>query len=87
MSGDRGNDESAKERLDSTDGRNGSSIAEVPVKGGLYEVDMRKRICKHSYWEGPHWRIRRALWFVQKKDAWLPVREDVGEALETAYQR
>ncbi|XP_073129057.1 phospholipase SGR2-like isoform X2 [Henckelia pumila] len=59
----------------------------VPVKGGLYEVDLTKRHCFPVYWNGENRRVLRGHWFARKGGLdWLPVREDVSEQLEYAYR-
>ncbi|KAL8142744.1 hypothetical protein V2J09_015776 [Rumex salicifolius] len=60
----------------------------VPVKGGLYEVDLLKRHSFPVYWNGENRRVLRGHWFAQSGGLnWLPVREDVSEQLEFAYCR
>ncbi|KAK4492143.1 hypothetical protein RD792_002940 [Penstemon davidsonii] len=59
----------------------------VPVKGGLYEVDLVKRHCFPVYWNGENRRVLRGHWFARKGGLdWLPLREDVSEQLEYAYR-
>lgn len=59
----------------------------VPVKGGLYEVDLTKRHCFPVYWHGENRRVLRGHWFARKGGLdWLPIREDVAEQLELAYR-
>lgn len=59
----------------------------VPVKGGLYEVDLEKRHCFPVYWNGEDRRVLRGQWFALNKGLdWLPIREDVAEQLEFAYR-
>ncbi|KAL2519786.1 Phospholipase SGR2 [Forsythia ovata] len=59
----------------------------VPVKGGLYEVDLIKRHCFPVYWNGENRRVLRGHWFALKGGLdWLPLREDVAEQLEFAYR-
>ncbi|KAI3965003.1 hypothetical protein MKW92_026283 [Papaver armeniacum] len=59
----------------------------VPVKGGLYEVDLIMRQCFPVYWTGENRRVLRGHWFGRKSGLdWLPVREDVAEQLEFAYR-
>lgn len=59
----------------------------VPVKGGLYEVDLFQRRCYPVYWTGDHRRVLRGHWFAQKGGLdWLPLREDISEQLEIAYR-
>nr|GMD14975.1 Phospholipase SGR2 [Ipomoea batatas] len=59
----------------------------VPVKGGLYEVDLAKRHCFPVYWNGENRRVLRGHWFACKGGLdWLPLREDVAEQLEYAYR-
>ncbi|KAL3513354.1 hypothetical protein ACH5RR_026071, partial [Cinchona calisaya] len=59
----------------------------VPVKGGLYEVDLVKRHCFPVYWSGENRRVLRGHWFARKGGLdWLPLREDVAEQLEFAYR-
>ncbi|XP_077224242.1 phospholipase SGR2-like isoform X2 [Tasmannia lanceolata] len=58
----------------------------VPVKGGLYEVELAKRHCFPVYWHGENRRVLRGHWFARKNGLdWLPLREDVAEQLEFAY--
>ncbi|XP_048500563.1 phospholipase SGR2 isoform X3 [Beta vulgaris subsp. vulgaris] len=60
----------------------------VPVKGGLYEVDLMRRHCFPVYWYGENRRVLRGHWFAQSGGLdWLPLREDVAEQLEFAYRR
>ncbi|KAK4440927.1 Phospholipase SGR2 [Sesamum alatum] len=59
----------------------------VPVKGGLYEVDLVKRHCFPVYWNGENRRVLRGHWFARKGGLdWFPLREDVSEQLEYAYR-
>ncbi|KAG9129035.1 hypothetical protein Leryth_016859 [Lithospermum erythrorhizon] len=59
----------------------------VPVKGGLYEVDLAKRHCFPVYWNGENRRVLRGHWFARKgRLDWLPLREDISEQLEFAYR-
>ncbi|XP_022152435.1 phospholipase SGR2 isoform X2 [Momordica charantia] len=59
----------------------------VPVKGGLYEVDLVKRHCFPVYWNAENRRVMRGHWFARKGGLdWLPIREDVAEQLEIAYR-
>ncbi|KAF8404347.1 hypothetical protein HHK36_009230 [Tetracentron sinense] len=59
----------------------------VPVKGGLYEVDLAQRHCFPVYWNGENRRVLRGHWFARKGGLdWLPLREDVAEQLEFAYR-
>ncbi|CAI8600501.1 unnamed protein product [Vicia faba] len=59
----------------------------VPVKGGLYEVDLIRRHCFPVYWNGENRRVLRGHWFARKGGLdWLPIREDVAEQLEIAYR-
>nr|XP_043630701.1 phospholipase SGR2-like isoform X2 [Erigeron canadensis] len=58
----------------------------VPVKGGLYEVDLLKRQSFPVYWNGDNRRVLRGHWFARKGSLdWLPLREDIAEQLEFAY--
>ncbi|KAK8463648.1 hypothetical protein PHAVU_011G002700 [Phaseolus vulgaris] len=59
----------------------------VPVKGGLYEVDLVARHCFPVYWNGENRRVLRGHWFARKGGLdWQPLREDVAEQLEIAYR-
>ncbi|XP_062107910.1 phospholipase SGR2 isoform X2 [Humulus lupulus] len=59
----------------------------IPVKGGLYEVDLEKRYSFPVYWSGENRRVLRGHWFARKGGLdWLPLREDVAEQLEIAYR-
>ncbi|XP_057772583.1 phospholipase SGR2-like isoform X2 [Salvia miltiorrhiza] len=59
----------------------------VPVKGGLYEVDLVRRHCFPVYWYGENRRVLRGHWFARKGGLdWHPIREDVSEQLEYAYR-
>ncbi|KAG9458807.1 hypothetical protein H6P81_003315 [Aristolochia fimbriata] len=59
----------------------------VPVKGGLYEVDLLKRHCFPVYWNGENRRVLRGQWFARKNGLdWFPMREDIAEQLELAYR-
>ncbi|XP_065870375.1 phospholipase SGR2-like isoform X2 [Euphorbia lathyris] len=59
----------------------------VPVKGGLFEVDLVRRHCFPVYWNGENRRVLRGHWFARKGGLdWLPLREDVAEQLEVAYR-
>ncbi|KAL3574143.1 hypothetical protein D5086_024756 [Populus alba] len=84
----------ALENADSPEGGRAAQLHEVeeervgvPVKGGLYEVDLVKRHCFPVYWNGENWRVLRGHWFARKGGLdWLPLREDVAEQLEIAYR-
>ncbi|CAL9216981.1 unnamed protein product [Arabidopsis halleri] len=59
----------------------------VPVKGGLYEVDLVRRHCFPVYWNGDNRRVLRGHWFARKGGLdWLPIPETVSEQLEVAYR-
>ncbi|KAM0037137.1 putative DDHD domain, alpha/Beta hydrolase [Helianthus debilis subsp. tardiflorus] len=59
----------------------------VPVKGGLYEVDLLRRHSFPVYWSGDNRRVLRGHWFARKGSLdWFPLREDVAEQLEFAYR-
>ncbi|CAA7061232.1 unnamed protein product [Microthlaspi erraticum] len=59
----------------------------VPVKGGLYEVDLVRRHCFPVYWNGDNRRVLRGHWFARKGGIdWLPIPETVSEQLEIAYR-
>ncbi|KAL2609785.1 hypothetical protein R1flu_028358 [Riccia fluitans] len=59
----------------------------VIVKGGLYEVYLHQRRCSPVYWRRDHRRVLRGHWFALKGGLdWLPVREDIAEQLEIAYE-
>ncbi|XP_024439843.1 phospholipase SGR2 isoform X3 [Populus trichocarpa] len=82
------------ENADSPEGGRAAQLREVeeervgvPVKGGLYEVDLVKRHCFPVYWNGENRRVLRGHWFARKGGLdWLPLREDVAEQLEIAYR-
>ncbi|XP_061946303.1 phospholipase SGR2-like isoform X3 [Populus nigra] len=82
------------ENADSPEGGQAAQLHEVeeervgvPVKGGLYEVDLVKRHCFPVYWNGENRRVLRGHWFACKGGLdWLPLREDVAEQLEIAYR-
>ncbi|XP_011006185.1 PREDICTED: phospholipase SGR2-like isoform X2 [Populus euphratica] len=82
------------ENADSPEGGRAAQLHEVeeervgvPVKGGLYEVDLVKRHCFPVYWNGENRRVLRGHWFARKGGLdWLPLREDVAEQLEIAYR-
>ncbi|XP_057864336.1 phospholipase SGR2 isoform X8 [Cryptomeria japonica] len=68
---------------------NAEEAVGVPVKGGLYEVDISKRYCFPVYWHGENRRVLRGHWFARKggsRSEWLPLREDIAEQLEFAYR-
>jgi hypothetical protein len=51
------------------------------------QVDLVKRHCFPVYWNGENRRVLRGHWFARKGGlGWLPLREDVAEQLEIAYQ-
>ncbi|XP_010460975.1 PREDICTED: phospholipase SGR2 [Camelina sativa] len=59
----------------------------VPVKGGLYEVDLVRRHCFPVYWNGDNRRVLRGHWFARKGGLdWLPIPETLSEQLEVAYR-
>ncbi|KAI3721111.1 hypothetical protein L2E82_32115 [Cichorium intybus] len=59
----------------------------VPVKGGLYEVDLLRRHSFPVYWNGDNRRVLRGHWFALKGGLdWFPPREDVAEQLEFGYR-
>ncbi|EOA39604.1 hypothetical protein CARUB_v10008231mg [Capsella rubella] len=59
----------------------------VPVKGGLYEVDLVRRHCFPVYWNGDNRRVLRGHWFARKGGLdWLPMPETLSEQLEVAYR-
>mmetsp|Transcript_127 Transcript_127/g.965 ORF Transcript_127/g.965 Transcript_127/m.965 type:complete len:769 (+) Transcript_127:453-2759(+) len=59
----------------------------VPVRGGVYEVDLQSRIMKPTYAPGAAHRTVRGTWFVEKKEGeWYPLGETLAEQLEGAYR-
>ncbi|XP_010499700.1 PREDICTED: phospholipase SGR2-like isoform X2 [Camelina sativa] len=60
----------------------------VPVKGGLYEVDLVRRHCFPVYWNGDNRRVLRGHWFARKGGLdWLPIPETLSEQLEVWRRR
>uniref|UniRef100_A0A0D9X3Q3 DDHD domain-containing protein n=1 Tax=Leersia perrieri TaxID=77586 RepID=A0A0D9X3Q3_9ORYZ len=50
------------------------------------DVDLMRRHCFPVYWNGENRRVLRGHWFARKGDLdWIPLREDVSEQLELAY--
>ncbi|AQK51135.1 Phospholipase SGR2 [Zea mays] len=52
----------------------------------VLQVDLMRRHCFPVYWNGENRRVLRGHWFARKGGVdWIPVREDVSEQLELAY--
>uniref|UniRef100_A0A0E0FDG6 Uncharacterized protein n=1 Tax=Oryza meridionalis TaxID=40149 RepID=A0A0E0FDG6_9ORYZ len=50
------------------------------------DVDLMRRHCFPVYWNGENRRVLRGHWFARKGGLdWIPLREDVSEQLELAY--
>ena len=46
----------------------------LPVKSGLYEVDMVKRRMQPCYWPGTTHRVIRGSWFIDKGSGYAPLK-------------
>ncbi|KAL4237730.1 Phospholipase ddhd1 [Mactra antiquata] len=55
----------------------------ILVRGGLYEVDVTKQICRPVYWSGDRSKIMRGTWFMD--GTWQPVEEGYSTQIETEY--
>jgi hypothetical protein len=52
----------------------------------VLQVDLMRRHCFPVYWNGENRRVLRGHWFARKGGVdWIPLREDVSEQLELAY--
>lgn len=50
-----------------------ASIPLFPLRSGLWEVDLLKRVCRPCYWSAPGpIRVVRSTWFCCKSGEWLP---------------
>lgn len=58
------------------------------VRGGLYDVDVVKRICKPVYWKAEPLRICRGTWFKGSSNDtnWSPISEDEASSIENSHQ-
>lgn len=45
-----------------------------------------RRHCFPVYWNGENRRVLRGHWYAKAGPDWIPLREDVAEQLELAYQ-
>ncbi|XP_077416075.1 LOW QUALITY PROTEIN: phospholipase DDHD1 [Vanacampus margaritifer] len=59
-------------------------VEPVCVRGGLYEVDVRKRGCYPVYWkQQDHIPVLRGQWFID--GTWLPLEEDESDLIECEH--
>ena len=49
----------------------------LPVRSGLYEVDLLLRLMTPGYWPEAQHRVSRGTWFVEKGHDWVPLKETV----------
>ncbi|CAH8569602.1 unnamed protein product [Dicrocoelium dendriticum] len=61
----------------------------VSVKGGLYDVDIRNRLCLPVYWTGKPMRVLRGTWFRESTSGSLEPLDDESmvDQLETDYSK
>lgn len=63
-----------------------SKESEIVETDGLVTVNLRENVCGPTYWDGPLYKVRRALWVeVQANRSLVPVDEKVETELEKAY--
>lgn len=58
----------------------------VPVRSGIHEVDLEKRLLQPCYWPANRHRVMRATWFAEKSGEWVPLKESLADSLETGYR-
>ncbi len=46
----------------------------LPVRGGLWEVDLAQRRMACAYWPEPAHRVQRGTWFLEKGAEWVPLK-------------
>lgn len=46
----------------------------LPVRGGLWEVDLAHRRMTAAYWPEPAHRVQRGTWFLEKGCEWVPLK-------------
>ncbi|XP_028409095.1 phospholipase DDHD1-like [Dendronephthya gigantea] len=58
------------------------------VLGGLYDVDVAKRICKPVYWKADPLEICRGTWFKgsASETHWTPITEEEAKLIEQSHQ-
>ena len=64
-------------------GRAGEAVG-LPVRGGLWEVDLAARRMACAYWPEPAHRVARGTWFLEKGADWVPLK--VGSTLQAASE-
>lgn len=68
----------------------GNNVANISGDGGdgAAQVELETRRSFPVYWKGEDRRVLRGQWFARTHSShWLPLREDVADQLEVAYQR
>lgn len=58
-------------------------VEHVVVRGGMYEVDLVKRICFSIFWPGEETVITRGTWFYESN--WQPVDVELSEPIEKIH--
>lgn len=58
-------------------------VERVVVRGGMYEVDLSKRICVSIFWPGEETVITRGTWFYESN--WQPVDVELSEPIEKIH--
>lgn len=60
------------------------NVDPVCVRGGLYEVDIKKRECSPVYWkQQDHIPVMRGQWFID--GSWLPLEEEESDLIEQEH--
>ena len=78
LSGDQGLNAACHAQAFLAAGRAGEAVG-LPVRGGLWEVDLAARRVACAYWPEPAHRVARGTWFIEKGADWVPLK--VGPAL------
>ncbi|XP_052435746.1 phospholipase DDHD1 [Carassius gibelio] len=81
----RGGEETPEdEGLDTSKKSSDFTIEAVCVRGGLYEVDVRKKECYPVYWnQQDRIPVMRGQWFID--GTWTPVEEDESDLIEEEH--
>lgn len=58
---------------DDGNGGGGEAVG-VGVRGGVHEVDLRRRVMRPCYWPSNSHRVLRGTWFAEKGSDWVPLK-------------
>lgn len=65
--------------------RNGEKFVRVEVDG-LYTVDLERKLCRPTYWDGPGYAVHRALWTELANNKVIPLDPEIEHKIEEHFQ-